>query len=215
MRHASSIVIVLKLKDDPTFEVSGLDLLVPITISLQESLFGFNRVILTHLDGRQIKVDRTKTPGKKTKVTKGGSVERIKGEGMPGKTGERGDLYIRWEVDWPEDGWADGEKAEELKKVSDSFKWGLESQDDILLHRVPFRSGVDFDLFEFSPLSHSLPFSLLAAFERSATAFQASDTRRLVKSSDGFSGEIGYLKRESISSTRLGVSLLEPENPLI
>lgn len=118
MRNPSSIIIVLTLKDDPTFEVSGLDLLVTINITLQEALLGFSRVILTHLDKRQIKVDRSSVPGKKTKVTRSGDVDRIRGEGMPGKLGEKGDLYVKWDVDWPEDGWADGEHGDKTRSVS-------------------------------------------------------------------------------------------------
>ncbi|KAI8877477.1 DnaJ-domain-containing protein [Backusella circina FSU 941] len=68
-----------------------------VTISLQEALFGFDKVLITHMDGRQLKC---KHPVGKD-VIKPGTFKRIPSEGMP-KQGGRGDLFIEFDVDFPD-----------------------------------------------------------------------------------------------------------------
>ncbi len=68
-------------------------------LTLVEALLGFDRTVLTHLDGRHIKVARTS-------ITRPGHVDVVRGEGMPqyrDRNQTKGDLYIRWEVDFPTD----------------------------------------------------------------------------------------------------------------
>jgi DnaJ family protein A protein 2 len=93
------ILIELKMQKDDAFEVKGLDLLTTVRLTLVEALLGFDRTVLTHLDGRHIKVARTS-------ITRPGHVDVVRGEGMPqyrDRNQTKGDLYIRWEVDFPTD----------------------------------------------------------------------------------------------------------------
>lgn len=104
--EAGDIVFRLKIADDSPFELKGLDLVTSVHLNLRESLMGFEkRTVLVHLDGRHIQI--AKQGGK---VTRPGSIDRIVGAGMPRERdiGERGDLYIRYEVFFPQDGWLQG-----------------------------------------------------------------------------------------------------------
>ena len=89
---------MLKAQPHPSFERSGNDLLTTVKITLSESLLGFSRVVLLHLDGRGIQI--TSTPGK---VIKPGDTILLKGEGMPiyKRPDQKGDLYVRFDVEFP------------------------------------------------------------------------------------------------------------------
>lgn len=72
-------------------------------ITLSEALTGFNRVVLTHLDGRGIALNVQQPKGR---VLRPGEVIKVKGEGMPiKKSDNKGDLYLTLEIAFPEDGW--------------------------------------------------------------------------------------------------------------
>jgi DnaJ family protein A protein 2 len=111
---AGDVVLVLSVKEHESFERAGSDLLAHVHITLSEALLGFSRVILTHLDGRGIRFDSRKSGGEK-KIYKNGDTVVIRGEGMPiwkkdkGKSAngsaERGDLYILFEVEMPDEEW--------------------------------------------------------------------------------------------------------------
>ena len=89
---------MLKAQPHSSFERSGNDLLTTVKITLSESLLGFSRVVLLHLDGRGIQI--TSTPGK---VIKPGDTILLKGEGMPiyKRPEQKGDLYVRFDVEFP------------------------------------------------------------------------------------------------------------------
>lgn len=55
-RETSDLVFILRTKEHSSFSRSGADLMITISITLSEALTGFNRVLLTHLDGRGIRV---------------------------------------------------------------------------------------------------------------------------------------------------------------
>lgn len=104
--QAGDIIFKLVLRNDNTnFTIKGLDLMATVHLTLRESLMGFSRTVLVHLDGRHLSVNKSHG-----EVTRPGSLERIDGEGMPRERdmGDRGDLYIKWEVDFPQDGWLEG-----------------------------------------------------------------------------------------------------------
>ncbi|KAF1797141.1 hypothetical protein V8B55DRAFT_1485929 [Mucor lusitanicus] len=94
------VILVLNQKEHATFTREGNDLLVEVTISLTEALCGFDKVIVTHLDGRGIQV---KQPA--GQIIKPGMVKRIPNEGMPTykRPDNRGDLYIKFDVEFPAD----------------------------------------------------------------------------------------------------------------
>jgi DnaJ family protein A protein 2 len=88
-----------------------------LSISLVEALTGFNRVVLTHLDGRGIQLNVRQDEGR---VLRPGQVLKIPGEGMPMKRSDaKGDLYLVVEVEFPEDGWLANEAA--VNKVRDAL----------------------------------------------------------------------------------------------
>lgn len=95
------VIFVLKMERHPSFERSNDDLLAKVTITLSEALLGFDRVLLTHLDGRGIRLD-----GTSSKIIRPNDTIRIPGEGMPRyKTDGRGDLYVVFDVEFPDDNW--------------------------------------------------------------------------------------------------------------
>jgi DnaJ family protein A protein 2 len=97
--------IIFELVETPhdVFERAGSDLKAELKISLVEALTGFNRVVLTHLDGRGISLHVKQPQGK---VLRPGEVLKIPGEGMPiKKSDHKGDLYLVVDIEFPEDGW--------------------------------------------------------------------------------------------------------------
>ncbi|KAF9266541.1 DnaJ-domain-containing protein [Marasmius fiardii PR-910] len=99
---AGDVVFALKAKPHETFERSGNDLLTHVKITLSEALLGFSRILITHLDGRGVKV--TSPPNK---VLGASSTIRLKGEGMPvyKNPDQKGDLFIILEVEMPSQEW--------------------------------------------------------------------------------------------------------------
>lgn len=98
--ETGDVVITLRQDPHPTFHRLGADLKATVRLTLHESLCGFSRVVLTHLDGRRI---RYGTPT--GRVSRPGDVILVRGEGMPlGRRREGfGDLYLVVEVVFPED----------------------------------------------------------------------------------------------------------------
>ncbi|XP_061421758.1 dnaJ homolog subfamily A member 2 [Lethenteron reissneri] len=107
------IVLVLQEKDHEVFQRDGNDLHMMKKIGLAEALCGV-RFTLAHLDGRQILV--TYPPGN---VIQPGCIRGIVGEGMPHYRNpfEKGNLYIKFDVEFPDKNWIDGEKLELLEKL--------------------------------------------------------------------------------------------------
>ncbi|KAJ7454798.1 DnaJ-domain-containing protein [Mycena latifolia] len=99
---AGDVVFVLRLLPHESFERSGSDLLTNVTITLSEALFGFSRILITHLDGRGIHV--TSPPGK---IIKHADTIVLRGEGMPiyKQPDTKGDLYLTFTIEMPEDEW--------------------------------------------------------------------------------------------------------------
>jgi len=91
-----------------TFERKGNDLYMNMTISLVDSLTGFETSI-THLDKRQVKI-------KRTEVTWPGMKMRIKNEGMPDyrDNTRKGYLIITFDVQFPRGSFSD---TENLTKI--------------------------------------------------------------------------------------------------
>ena len=98
------VIFVLVQVPHPHFRREGDDLHLSLTISLLESLVGFDRVF-PHLDGHEVRVQ-------KDDVTYCSEVVRISGEGMPKRVegsragkdkskGARGDMFITLLIDFP------------------------------------------------------------------------------------------------------------------
>jgi DnaJ-class molecular chaperone len=89
------------------------DLRATITVPLKEALLGFKKE-LTHFDKRKVGISRH------GQVTQHGQVEKVIGEGMPkqdSRYGERGDLYVTFEVAFPT-----GLKPANQKLIQDAFQ---------------------------------------------------------------------------------------------
>lgn len=104
-----NLVFVLVEEPHDVFNRVGNDLSADLEITLAEALGGFSRVVLTHLDGRGIRISHPRG-----KILQPGQVLKVEGEGMPMKRGEdKGDLYLVVKVEFPEDGWLKDDAAYE------------------------------------------------------------------------------------------------------
>jgi DnaJ family protein A protein 2 len=143
-QEPGDIIFSLDEAEHDTFERAGDDLRAELKISLVEALTGFNRVVLTHLDGRGISLNVKHPNGK---VLRPGQVLKVSGEGMPMKKSDaKGDLYLVVDIDFPEDGWIKNDAA--LKKVRDALP-PPEKQDapPEEVEEVDFDSDADMDEF--------------------------------------------------------------------
>merc|ERR1712137_795602 len=90
----ADMIFVLEEKPHPFFVREGDNLVHTARISLKEALCGTHVMVKT-FSGRNLKVNVRD-------VVHPGYQKVINGEGMPNqKTGVKGDLIIRFEVDWP------------------------------------------------------------------------------------------------------------------
>uniref|UniRef100_A0AAZ3QBP1 DnaJ homolog subfamily A member 2 n=1 Tax=Oncorhynchus tshawytscha TaxID=74940 RepID=A0AAZ3QBP1_ONCTS len=107
------ILLVLQEKEHEGFRRDGHDLHMTQRIGLVEALCGF-QLAVTHLDGRQLAVKYP--PGK---VIEPGCIRVVKGEGMPQYRNpfEKGDLFIKFDVQFPENNWISPEKLSELEDL--------------------------------------------------------------------------------------------------
>jgi DnaJ family protein A protein 2 len=102
-QEPGDIVFRIIEEEHPRFARAGSDLQTTIDVTLAESLTGFSRVVLTHLDGRGIELKHPLTPGA---ILTPGQVLKVPGEGMPMKRSDaRGDLYLVVDVKFPEQDW--------------------------------------------------------------------------------------------------------------
>jgi DnaJ family protein A protein 2 len=106
------IIFVLQQKLHDIFIRKGNNLWIKHKISLKDALCGFS-FYLKHLDGRILKIESEK------EIIKPGQIKCIRNEGLPVKTGNvNGDLFIEFEVIFPENEISKEEK-EELTKLLD------------------------------------------------------------------------------------------------
>lgn len=108
------LVVVLIQADHPTFIRRQNDLFLRnITISLTEALCGYVHVF-EHLDGRKICIKNK--PGE---VIRHGDMKTIKGEGMPLRNNpfERGDLFVEFRVEFPDNNFATPEQLKKLEEL--------------------------------------------------------------------------------------------------
>lgn len=116
-QEPGDIIFTLNEAEHETFERAGADLRAVLKISLVEALTGFNRVVLTHLDGRGIQLNVQQPNGK---VLRPGQVLKVSGEGMPIKRSDaKGDLYLQVDIEFPEDGWLKDDAA--LQNVKEAL----------------------------------------------------------------------------------------------
>lgn len=116
-QEPGDIIFTLQEEEHDVFERAGSDLRAELKITLVEALTGFNRVVLTHLDGRGIQLNVKQPEGK---ILRPGQVLKVPGEGMPMKKSDgKGDLYLVVDIEFPEDGWIKDDAA--IKKIRDAL----------------------------------------------------------------------------------------------
>lgn len=100
-RENGDIIFRLCEVEHPVFQRAGSDLHAEIQVTLAESLTGFSRVVLKHLDGRGIEI--THPAGQ---ILSPGQVLKVPNEGMPKKRfGGHGDLYLTVNLKFPDETW--------------------------------------------------------------------------------------------------------------
>lgn len=101
-KQTGDLVFHVHVKPHKVFDRKYNDLYVKVAITLSEALCGFSRVVCEHLDGRGIQIS---TPT--GKVLRPNDYLRVRGEGMPLLKGgdSRGDLYVLFDIEFPDDGW--------------------------------------------------------------------------------------------------------------
>lgn len=108
-QEPGDIIFGLVQTEHETFKRSGADLLAEIEITLAESLCGFSRVVVKHLDGRGLHIQH---PQPNARVLQPGQAIKVVGEGMPHKKKElRGDLYLVIKVKFPDHEWLEDKQA--------------------------------------------------------------------------------------------------------
>jgi DnaJ family protein A protein 2 len=117
--EAGNLNFIIQEKQHEVFKRKGADLLITKTLSLNEALCGFEWKIL-HLDKREVIVKSK--PGEVIKAEADHArpfVKIVPGEGMPsrGNPFVKGDLYVLFQVEFPDDGDLKPDQVEALKKL--------------------------------------------------------------------------------------------------
>ncbi|KAK7454465.1 hypothetical protein VKT23_011221 [Stygiomarasmius scandens] len=126
---AGDVVFILDMTHHESFERSGNDLLTHVKITLSEALLGFSRILVTHLDGRGIKV--SSPPGK---IMSPDNTIVLRGEGMPihKHPDQKGDLYVILEIEMPDSQWLKSVDQQALLNLLPPKKADMEPQPEIV-----------------------------------------------------------------------------------
>jgi DnaJ family protein A protein 2 len=98
------VILILTVEDHDTITLDkkNNNLFSEVTLTLSEALLGFDRLLLTHLDGRGIRVNQPAPGQPGYKVFSTGDVVKVEGEGFPKrKSPVRGDLFLKVTVTMP------------------------------------------------------------------------------------------------------------------
>lgn len=91
--QAGDLYIKVHVKSHPSFTKQGRDLLMPLSVKLSDALLGATYAIET-LDGAiDLKIPQGVTHGE---------MLRVKGKGVPGEGGRRGDILIKIQIQLPQ-----------------------------------------------------------------------------------------------------------------
>ncbi|XP_071483479.1 dnaJ homolog subfamily A member 2-like [Diadema antillarum] len=107
------VIIILVEKEHNQFKRQGTDLYMEHTIGITEALCGF-QFSITHLDNRKLLVKYP--PGK---IIQPGCKRVVEGEGMPMYRNpyEKGNLIIKFNIEFPENNFTSEEKLKELEQL--------------------------------------------------------------------------------------------------
>lgn len=111
--ETGNLIVVLQLKEHDIFSRSQNDLYISHTIGITEALCGF-KMLVTHLDGRVLVLNQE--PGE---CIAPGTIRGIENEGMPMYRNpyEKGNLYIKFDVKFPENNVLSEEAIKKLEKI--------------------------------------------------------------------------------------------------
>lgn len=158
-QQAGDIILVIHIVPHSYFKLipNTNDLKVSISITLAEALLGFERVVLTHLDGRGLRV-RVPSPGSPAhRVFCHGDELIIKGEGFPGRRSHLiGDLRVRILLEMPTAehmASINPEQQSVLERCLPSKRPSIETQD--LIEDVEFASAMP--TRQYSPEPENIP----------------------------------------------------------
>mmetsp|Transcript_273 Transcript_273/g.372 ORF Transcript_273/g.372 Transcript_273/m.372 type:complete len:414 (-) Transcript_273:30-1271(-) len=120
------IIFVLSEKKHETFKRNGNDLILEYTIPLIEALTGC-QFLVKHLDNRELLV---KT--EKTEVVEPGEVRVVQNEGMPiyKQPFQKGNLYIKFNIEFPKPGYIRPESIAALEKILPPRRAAPKTTDD-------------------------------------------------------------------------------------
>ncbi|KAG8449958.1 hypothetical protein GDO86_016588 [Hymenochirus boettgeri] len=111
--HPGDVIIILAQKPHPVFQRRGHDLIMGMEVDIADALCGCKQTVKT-LDGRTLLI--TSRTGE---VIKPGDVKCIKGEGMPvyRDPHKKGNLFIQFQVKFPEPDWLSIDRLTELQNL--------------------------------------------------------------------------------------------------
>jgi molecular chaperone DnaJ len=90
--NSGDLYVKIHVKDDARFKKEGVDIIMPLSIKLTDALLGDSKKIDT-LDGElTLKIPQGVTHGERL---------RVKGKGVPKGVGGRGDLYVKIDIQIP------------------------------------------------------------------------------------------------------------------
>eukprot|EP00934_Nitzschia_sp_Nitz4_P000707 Nitzschia sp. Nitz4//scaffold24_size164493//57122//58691//NITZ4_002320-RA/size164493-snap-gene-0.3-mRNA-1//1//CDS//3329544090//707//frame0 len=117
--EAGNLNFIVRETEHPVFKRKGNDLLMTKTLSLNEALCGFEWAF-RHLDQREIVVQSR--PGEVIRTLGNNQrpfVKIIRGEGMPSRGNPfiKGDLYVQFTIEFPNDGELQPDQVEVLRKI--------------------------------------------------------------------------------------------------
>jgi len=107
------VVFTLTVKDHPVFTRKGPHLFMNKKVKLCDALCG-NTFVIEHLDGRYLAISTN--PGE---ILTSESVKMVEGEGMPHEENPflKGNLVIKFSIEWPKDGCLNDNDIAQLKQV--------------------------------------------------------------------------------------------------
>lgn len=145
-QEPGDIIFTLDEAPHDVFDRAGADLKADLKISLVEALTGFNRVVLTHLDGRGISLNVKQPRGK---ILRPGQVLKVPGEGMPMKRSDaKGDLYLVVDIEFPEDGWIkDDDVVQKLRDALPHTDMREDEEKPEEVEEVEYEDDVDIEEF--------------------------------------------------------------------
>jgi len=111
--ETGDLIVVLQQEEHDVFTVNHDDLFMTHTVNITEALCGF-KLVVKHLDGRQLVLDHPVG-----EFLAPGSIRGVPNEGMPVYKNpyERGNLYIKFDVKFPEQNSISDEQISKLEKL--------------------------------------------------------------------------------------------------